>query len=86
MPAVTEKLVLSVPEVAELLGVHRETAYRLARRIGIRIGRRLMVSRKRLDEYVETGGAIGPRAGRARQASKPAAAQAKYQSGGSVPG
>lgn len=52
----TQRLTLSVPEVAELVGVSRAHAYELIR-IGripsIRLGRRLLVPRKALEEFLD---------------------------------
>jgi excisionase family DNA binding protein len=51
-----ERLTMSVPEAAKVLGLSRGSAFEAVRRGGIpvlRIGRRLLVSRKRLQEIIE---------------------------------
>jgi excisionase family DNA binding protein len=51
-----ERLTLTVPEVAEVVGVSRAHAYeliRLGRIPSIRLGRRLVVPRKALDEFLD---------------------------------
>jgi excisionase family DNA binding protein len=57
----SERLTLTIPEAAELLGVSRGVAYEAARTgelPTIRLGRRLLVSRARLMELLgETRGA-----------------------------
>lgn len=58
----TEKLALSIDEVATLLGVSKPTVYDLIHRDGFpsfKVGRRTLVSRSRLTEWVDlqaTGG------------------------------
>ncbi len=52
----TEKLTLSVEEAGKLLGVSRQIAYQLSRRADfptLRIGRRVLVPRKQLEEWIE---------------------------------
>jgi predicted DNA-binding transcriptional regulator AlpA len=48
-----ERLTLSVPEVARLLGISRTSAYRYARRIGVKIGRRVVVPRGKVEALLE---------------------------------
>jgi excisionase family DNA binding protein len=51
-----ERLTMSVPEAAKVLGLSRGSAFEAVRRGEIpvlRIGRRLLVSRKRLQEIIE---------------------------------
>lgn len=52
MPGI-ERLTLSVPEVARLLGISRTSAYRYARRIGVKIGRRVVVPRGKVEALLE---------------------------------
>jgi hypothetical protein len=47
-----ERLVWTVREVAEQLGIGERAAYSLCRRIGIKIGQRLLVSKARLAAYL----------------------------------
>ena len=52
----TEKLTLSVEEAGKVLGVSRQIAYKLSRRADfptLRIGRRVLVPRKQLEEWIE---------------------------------
>ena len=52
----TEKLTYSVTEAAEALGVSRPTMYELIRKEGfpsLRVGNRVLISRKRLAEWVD---------------------------------
>ncbi len=52
----TEKLTLSVEEAGELLGVSRAIAYQLSRRADfptLHIGRRVLVPRKQLEEWMD---------------------------------
>ena len=52
----TEKLVYSVTEAAEALGVSRPTMYELIHREGfpsLKVGRRVLISRQRLAEWVD---------------------------------
>lgn len=52
----TEKLTYSVTEAAEVLGVSRPTMYELIRREGfpsLKVGRRVLISRQRLAEWVD---------------------------------
>ena len=55
----TERATLRIVEVARILGVCRATAYELARRGRIpgvlRLGRRLVVSKKALDDFLADG-------------------------------
>ena len=51
----TEKLTLSVEEAGKVLGVSRQIAYQLSRRADfptLRIGRRVLVPRKQLEEWI----------------------------------
>ena len=59
------RLVVSVPEAARMLGISRTLGYELAARGTLpvlRLGRRLVVSRRRLEEFVETGSLSDPAA------------------------
>jgi excisionase family DNA binding protein len=62
--AVQEKLTYSVPEVAKLLGISRGGAYELARRGklpgAIRLGGRIVVSRRRFERALDGAGADEP--------------------------
>ena len=52
-----QRLTLTVPEVAEIVGVSRAHAYeliRLGRIPSIRLGRRLIVPRKALEDFLDT--------------------------------
>lgn len=52
----TEKLTYSVTEAAEALGVSRPTMYELIRKEGfpsLKVGSRVLISRKRLAEWVD---------------------------------
>lgn len=52
----TEKLTLSVEEAGKLLGVSRQIAYQLSRQAGfptLHIGRRVLVPRKQLEEWMD---------------------------------
>ena len=52
----TEKLTYSVTEAAEALGISRPTMYELIHREGfpsLRVGNRVLISRKRLAEWVD---------------------------------
>ncbi|MDA1129768.1 MAG: helix-turn-helix domain-containing protein, partial [Chloroflexi bacterium] len=55
-----KRATLTIPEVAELLGICRASAYQIAndgRLPGVlRLGRRLVVSRKAIEEFLERGG------------------------------
>ena len=58
VPTTHEKLVLTVTEAAELLGISRGLAYELVRMGAIpslRLGRRLLVPRVRLEELLASG-------------------------------
>ena len=51
-----QRLTMTVPEVAEVVGVSRAHAYeliRLGRIPSIRLGRRLIVPRKALEEFLD---------------------------------
>jgi hypothetical protein len=50
-----EKLVYSVEDLRKLLPLGRGAAYRLANVIGVRVGRKLMVPRARLDDWLARG-------------------------------
>jgi excisionase family DNA binding protein len=55
----SRKLALSVPEVAELLGISRAFAYELVARHelpALRLGRRLVVPRYLIEELLRHGG------------------------------
>ena len=57
-----EKLVLSVPEAAKVLGISAPKAYELAKTKGfptITVGKRLLVSTKGLERWVEEQAKIG---------------------------
>lgn len=59
MTALNEKVLLSVAEAAQVLGVCRDTVYDLAAAERIparRIGTRLMIPRLRLEEWANAGG------------------------------
>ena len=50
-----EKLAVSVEESGKLMGVSRQVAYKLSRRADfptLRIGRRVLVPRKQLEEWI----------------------------------
>ena len=52
----TEKLTLSVEEAGKMLGVSRQIAYQLSRRADfptLHIGRRVLVPRKQLEEWMD---------------------------------
>lgn len=53
MPAATECLTVSVAELAVMLGIGRSTAHRLARRIGVKVGRRVLVPRAKVEALLE---------------------------------
>ena len=58
-----ERLVVTVPEAATLLGISRALAYELAARGElpvIRLGRRLVVPRRALLDLVGEGGPVAP--------------------------
>lgn len=51
-----DRLTLSVEEAAELLGISRALAYELVRRgqlPRLRLGRRVVIPRKALEEFIE---------------------------------
>lgn len=57
-----EKLTLSIPEAAKLLGVSASKMYQIARSAGfpsIVVGKRILVSAKGLERWVEEKAAIG---------------------------
>ena len=57
-----EKLVLSIPEAAKVLGISAPTAYELAKKKGfptITVGKRILVSAKGLERWVEEQAEIG---------------------------
>lgn len=59
LPTTKDKLVLTVTEAAEVLGISRGLAYELVRMGAIpslRLGRRLLVPRVRLEELLARGG------------------------------
>ena len=58
-----DRLVLTVPEAAELLGICRNAAYEGVRRgeiPSIRIGKRLVVPRTAFEEMLKGGAATNP--------------------------
>lgn len=60
--ATTEKLALSISDVAELLGVSKPTVYELIHRSdfpSFKIGKRVLVSRARLAEWVDAQSITG---------------------------
>ena len=48
-----DRLVYSPKELADVLGISQTLAYRLARKLGRSIGRRILVSRKVVEEWLE---------------------------------
>ena len=65
----TEKLTISIPEAAVVLGISRGLAYDLARRDllpvpVIRLGRRMVLSRKAVKELLEASKQLVPEEGR----------------------
>lgn len=57
-----ERLTLSIPETAQILGISRSQMYALAKSDGfptIAIGTRLLVSRKGLERWVEERSQLG---------------------------
>lgn len=53
-----ETLTLTIPQVAEILGISRGLAYQLARSGQLpvlRLGNRMLMSRIRLDEFIKKG-------------------------------
>ena len=58
-----ERKTLTVVEAAKILGIGRNTAYELARQGklpgALRLGRRVLVSRKALEAFLEGGGDAG---------------------------
>lgn len=56
IPIKREKLVLSVPEAAEVLGISKSKMYEIVRIKGfpaIRVGKRVLVNAKRLEEWLD---------------------------------
>ena len=56
IPIKREKLVLSVPEAAELLGISKSKMYQIVRIEGfpaIRVGKRVLVNAKRLEAWLD---------------------------------
>ena len=56
--SIDNRLCLSVPEAAELLGISRNNAYELVKRGElpvIRLGKRLLIPRVALDKMLEKG-------------------------------
>ena len=51
------ELFLSVRDLQRLVPLSRGLLYKLARRLGKRIGRRLLVPRARFDRWLRSGGA-----------------------------
>ncbi|MDA1271892.1 MAG: helix-turn-helix domain-containing protein [Chloroflexi bacterium] len=55
-----KRATLTIPEVAELLGICRASAYQIAKEGTlpgvIRLGRRIVVSRKAIEEFLERRG------------------------------
>lgn len=63
MVSVGEKIALTVPEAAELLGVSRPTVYQLMRAEdfpAFKVGRRTLISRSGLADWVEAQTAARP--------------------------
>ncbi|MGH9023884.1 MAG: helix-turn-helix domain-containing protein [Acidimicrobiia bacterium] len=59
------RLVLSVSEAAVMLGISRTLAYELVARHALpslRLGRRIVVPRRALEQLLETGGLADPAA------------------------
>lgn len=57
-----EKLTLSASEAAQVIGVSRTTMYKMMKVNGfptVRVGKRLLVSRKGLERWVEEQSKIG---------------------------
>lgn len=60
-----DRLVLSVSEAAEMLGISRTLAYELIARHELpflRLGRRIVVPRRALEQLLETSGLADPAA------------------------
>ncbi len=58
-----DRLTVSVEEAAALLGISRALAYELVRRGDLpclRLGRRVVIPRKALEQFVETAAPPGP--------------------------
>ena len=53
---VNARLALTPGDLQQVLPIGRAAAYKLARKIGVRIGKTLVVSRVRLDEWLAGGG------------------------------
>ena len=61
----SEKLTMTIPEVARALGMSRGLAYDLARRDAlpvpvIKLGRRMVLSRRAVEALLEAGKQLGP--------------------------
>jgi excisionase family DNA binding protein len=57
-----DRLTMTVPEVAEVVGISRAHAYeliRLGRIPSLRLGRRLVVPKKALEEFIERACTLG---------------------------
>jgi hypothetical protein len=55
-----DRLVMSVSEVRRALGIGRSTGYRLAAKIGIRVGKRVMIPRERFEQLLKDGIELDP--------------------------
>ena len=56
IPIKREKLVLSVPEAAEVLGISKSKMYEIVRIKGfpaIRVGKRVLINAKRLEDWLD---------------------------------
>lgn len=56
IPIKSKKLVLSVPEAAELLGISKSKMYEIVRIKGfpaVRVGKRILVNAKRLEAWLD---------------------------------
>jgi hypothetical protein len=56
MPRTRESRYLSPQELAAELGIGRRQAYALAAELGAKIGARVVVSRRRLERWINRGG------------------------------
>ena len=59
-----DKLTITIPEVARILGISRGLAYELAKRDElpvpvIKLGRRMVLSRKAVEALLENNGEVG---------------------------
>ena len=52
-------LILQIADVQKALGISRNKTYELAHVYGIRLGKRLVVPKERLQRWLETGGIEG---------------------------